>query len=182
MLGVSRGGRSDPAPPEISTVASAAGVIASVAGLMMLRARIAAELTAVGFDARADIDDADAIGAGAFYHFNIDSHILLLVDVVFGFEHMVHHVGEHGAHVTVGQLVQHVPPLPTLLQQTPRAQQPEVLRHEALADADLIGKFTDRAGAVQACRDEPQPVRLPQQTEQLRKLGSFIVRHANINI
>ncbi|ANC85844.1 hypothetical protein A7E77_02420 [Sphingomonas sp. NIC1] len=32
--------------------------------------------------------------------------ILFLVDVVFGFQYVVHHVGEHGAHVAVGQIVE----------------------------------------------------------------------------
>ncbi|BCI72770.1 hypothetical protein SPKIRA_36000 [Sphingomonas paucimobilis] len=70
--------------------------------LMMVGAILAAEDAAIGLDTIAGADDADAVVAGALHHFDIDAHDLILVSMIFGFKHVVHHVGQHGADVTIG--------------------------------------------------------------------------------
>ena len=91
--------------------------------LVVVGTILTAENATLGFDTIAGANDTDAIVAGALHHFDIDAHNLFLVYVVFGFKHVVHHVCQHGANVTVGQLIEDVSSATCLLQQSPRPQQ-----------------------------------------------------------
>lgn len=98
-------------------------MVAASGLLVVSGAVVAAEDATFCFHRIAGADNADAIVAGALHHFDIDAHDLFLVYVVFRFKHVVHHVGEHGANVTVGQLIEDVSSATCLLQQSPCPQQ-----------------------------------------------------------
>jgi len=76
------------------------------------------------------IDHANAIGTGALHGFDIDAHLSTLVQFIFGFQHMVDHIGEHGLDVAIRQRVEDVATLASLFEQAPGAQQPEMLQYQ----------------------------------------------------
>ena len=127
-------------------------MVAAGGRLVVSGAVVAAEDATICFYRIARADNADAIVASTLYHFDVDAHHLFLVYVVFGFKHVVHHVGQHGANVTVGQLIEDVSSATCLLQQPPCPQQTKVLRNKALADADLFRKVPYRSWPLQARR------------------------------
>jgi hypothetical protein len=141
--------------PVGSAVAGATGMVATGRRFVMRGAGIAAEHPALGFDGIAGADDTDAVGAGALHHFDINGHNSVLVYVIFGFKHVIHHVGEHGTDMAIGQFVEDVPALPGLLQQSPGTQQPKMLRNQALTDANLFSKLADRPLPLETRHDQP---------------------------
>jgi len=130
-------------------------MVAASGLLVVTGAVVAAENTTFCFHRIAGADNANAIVAGTLHHFDVDAHDLSLVCMVFGFKHVVHHVGQHGANMAVGQLVEDVSPATRLLQQPPCPQQAKVLRNEALADAHLFRQIAHRSWPFKASRYQP---------------------------
>lgn len=84
--------------------------------------------------------------------------------------------------MAVGQRVEDVPPATRLSQQPPRAQQPKVLRCQALADPDRLGAFPHRSRPMQAFRHQPQANGFAQLPEQSRQVRCFVLGHLPIDI
>jgi len=95
-------------PPISSAVARATRMIATGAGFMMRGALVTTEHAPVGLYGIAGTDDANAVGAGALYHFNNDTHFNYSSLVGVGFQDVFDHVGEHRSDVAIRQIVKHV--------------------------------------------------------------------------
>jgi len=92
----------------------------------------------------------------AHAHFTISTVIvmsLLLSGLIVGFQDVIHHVCQHCPDMAVGQIVQDVLALAPLPKQAGCSQQPEMMRYQGLAYANLAGQLADRARPVETGRD-----------------------------